>query len=476
MYRGIDQYLGEQNKEGLKMLIKFRVKNVLSFKDLTEFSMVAGSTFKNEERLVNCSNFKLLKFSSIFGANASGKTNLVKAFYFMRQLVINALPNFPLDVYYKLQDKDSMDSSYFETILLIDEKAYSYGFEFDFFNNKFVSEWLYELKDNSEKVIFERDIINKKIEFCKSFEHDLKKKLNFYVEDLKDNDSILLINFLNKDKPSLYKYHDALIFKEVYEWFTKSLSIADSQTMLTSGEFFKLEKKLEELSLFMQTFGTGIYSIEKCVKNYVDVSQELPTELIDEIKMHSLYKIKINENMNEVGNLIRYNKRFWIIKVSRNGEMFFEKILFYHDKEKKYAFTLFDESDGTARMLDLAGILLSDEKNKTYIIDELDRCLHPQLTCKFIKMFLEKAKEQKNNNQLIVTTHESRLLDFDILRRDEIWFVEKKNNVSSLFSLEEFNVRFDKKIDKAYLEGRYGGVPIFDVVFPNVISENENKI
>ena len=95
--------------------------------------------------------------------------------------------------------------------------------------------------------------------------------------------------------------------------------------------------------------------------------------------------------------------------------------------------------------------------------------MHPKVTVKFISLFLERAK--KYNNQLIVTTHESRLLDFEILRRDEIWFVNKDENGSKLYSLEQYNERFDKKIDKAYLDGRYGGVPIFDNIFPVDLDE-----
>ena len=127
-------------------------------------------------------------------------------------------------------------------------------------------------------------------------------------------------------------------------------------------------------------------------------------------------------------------------------------------------FNLSEESDGTVRILDLLEVLLS-RKGKTYVIDELDRCLHPSLTYKFVDTFLQLA-EQKDI-QLIVTTHESRLLDFDLLRRDEIWFVNKrKTGESDIYSLEEYNARFDQKIDKAYLEGRYGGVPVFSTVFP----------
>ena len=138
-------------------------------------------------------------------------------------------------------------------------------------------------------------------------------------------------------------------------------------------------------------------------------------------------------------------------------------IQFSHNKNETL-YEMSKESDGTVRILDLLEILLSEE-GKTYVIDELDRCLHPSLTYKFVDSYLHMAA--KKNIQLIVTTHESRLLDFDLLRRDEIWFVNKrKGGESDIYSLEEYNTRFDQKIDKAYLEGRYGGVPVFNTVFP----------
>ena len=107
---------------------------------------------------------------------------------------------------------------------------------------------------------------------------------------------------------------------------------------------------------------------------------------------------------------------------------------------------------------------MNKDTERVYLIDELDRCFHPELTYKFVERFLNFTN---NNSQLIVTTHESRLLDFDLLRRDEIWFVNKNQmGESDIYSLEEYNARFDQKIDKAYLEGRYGGVPVFSTVFP----------
>ena len=160
--------------------------------------------------------------------------------------------------------------------------------------------------------------------------------------------------------------------------------------------------------------------------------------------------------------VMRSNKDFFIIKIGED-EISCQTIKFCHENEGML-FSLAEESDGTVRLLDLLEILLAGE-GRTYVLDELDRCLHPSLTYTFVETFLKLA--EKKNIQLIVTTHESRLLDFNLLRRDEVWFVNKRaDGASNLYSLEEYNERFDKKIDRAYLEGRYGGVPIFNAVFP----------
>ena len=160
--------------------------------------------------------------------------------------------------------------------------------------------------------------------------------------------------------------------------------------------------------------------------------------------------------------MLRNGTDFFMIE-AMGEKLNYSMIKFKHDK-KNILFQLEEESDGTIRLLDLLEIILSGE-GKTYFLDELDRCLHPSLTYKFVDTFLQIAAEK--DIQLVVTTHESRLLDFDLLRRDEIWFVDKrKTGESDIYSLEEYNKRFDQKIDKAYLEGRYGGVPVFSTVFP----------
>ena len=126
--------------------------------------------------------------------------------------------------------------------------------------------------------------------------------------------------------------------------------------------------------------------------------------------------------------------------------------------ERKYEYG--EESDGTQRLIELLDVILNDDEDKVFIIDELDRSLHPQMTIKFVETFL-KFSENKTT-QLIITTHESNLMDLNILRRDEIWFAEKEqNNNTNLYTLEKFKIRYDKVVSKDYLAGRYGAVPVF---------------
>jgi AAA15 family ATPase/GTPase len=141
-----------------------------------------------------------------------------------------------------------------------------------------------------------------------------------------------------------------------------------------------------------------------------------------------------------------------------------KKLVFKHENSD-VSFDMEEESEGTQRLYDLLAMIVSKEEDNIYILDELDLKLHPQLTFKFVELFLKEKAGTKN--QLIFSSHESNLMDFKLLRRDEIWFVEKnESGSSSLYSLEDFNERTDKKVDKAYLEGRYGGVPVFSTVFP----------
>ncbi len=456
------------------MLIRFNVKNFLSFSGreggrTEEFSMIAGKVRNKKEHLYDNGKIKLLKFAAVYGANAAGKSNLVKALEFMKHTVLVGLPEGYSDRYCKVDDKNKDKESYFEVEIMLGEKYYAYGFEVILNQGKFVSEWLVELSvDNKEKIIFTRDITNGTYKFGDEVkENGLIDKLNVYAEDVQEDSSVLLLFIMNKNKKTLYQqYEKASVFQDVYMWLRKGLDINYPDRPISDYSYMAKTENVEEVCRIISAFGTGITGfrmvevpIEKVLAH---LSKSIREKLVENIEKKST-DIKNNEKLEEIGIIMRSNRDFFILSIDKEENVICKTIKFSHGKDN-ILFNLSEESDGTVRILDLLEVLLSGE-GKTYVIDELDRCLHPSLTYKFVDTFLQLAAQK--NIQLIVTTHESRLLDFDLLRRDEVWFVnKKKSGESDIYSLEEYNARFDQKIDKAYLEGRYGGVPVFSTVFP----------
>ncbi len=145
--------------------------------------------------------------------------------------------------------------------------------------------------------------------------------------------------------------------------------------------------------------------------------------------------------------------------IELNGEEVICKTIKFNHKHSNTLFTLKDESDGTIRLLDLIEVLLSNVSNMVYVIDEINRCLHPLVTKQFIQDFLDLAA--KRGIQLIATTHETSLMDLELLRQDEIGFIEKRDTDGSsrVFSLDDYGARFDKRIRNAYIKGQYDAIP-----------------
>ncbi|WP_022759423.1 AAA family ATPase [Butyrivibrio fibrisolvens] len=458
------------------MLIRFNVRNFLSFASrpdgqTEEFSMIPGKVRSKREHLYEDRKLKLLKFAAIYGANASGKSNLVKAMDFARSTVIGGLPEGISEKYCKSDVDNKNKKSYFEFEIKIDDCIYAYGFEVILSLRKFTSEWLVELIDeDNENNIFIRDIDNKIFEIGGPLkEAGLREKVENYLEDIRSDDSVLFLSMMNQNKKDLYKqYPSAKVMKKVFNWVKYQLDINYPDRPISNYSYMAKSDNVKEICRIISAFGTGITNFELVDVAPEKVLSKLPDfvrkDIVSDIeKGVKELKTSKKRKQTEIGLIMRSDKDFFILKVDRDENVECKTIQFAHNNINSL-FSLEEESDGTVRLLDLLEILLAGD-NKTYVVDELDRCLHPSLTYKFVETFLEEAT--KKNIQLIVTTHESRLMDFDLLRRDEIWFVDKKKNgETDIYSLEEYNERFDKKIDKAYLEGRYGGVPIFSTVFP----------
>lgn len=457
------------------MLIRFKVSNFLSFHEEQQFSMIAGATKKKEEHLIDKDDLKLLKFSAIYGANASGKSNLLKAIDLSKNIILKGIFANLNNLYCRINNKNSLENTSFEFEIKLNDKFYAYGFDILLSQNSIKGEWLYEIdkKKNKDVLIYTREL-NKDIVINEEYFDNNKEiidRLALYASDMKNQDNILFLTIMNKNKETLYNVNlknKIVILKELFTWFNESLIVISPQSLLDNSLYFLSEENIEKISDIIGNFGTGI---KKCRYEKSSLDEilarirppEALKEIINDLEMSYLNNVKNNSNNKDVQGVLRIHREMYILKKTQNPNIEVYKIVLEHkNNDSFYSFS--EESDGTQRLFDLIEILLNKNKEKVYFIDEIDRCLHPQLTYKFIKTFLDK---EGKNTQLIVTTHESRLLNFDLLRRDEIWFADrKKYGPTELYSLEEYNERFDKKIDKAYLEGRYGGVPIFETLFP----------
>lgn len=444
------------------MLMRFSVKNFLSFFGEQEFNMIPGSVRNKEDHLIKDTNMNLLRLAAIYGPNAAGKSNLVKAFNFSKSVIKNGLQVSANNKFFKLnKDAFTLPSS-FEYEFNIGHRYYAYGFNILLSENRFIGEWLYELKSTGETLIYERDLINKKFDYDIRFENDESlTRFRIYYEDILSNSKVLFLSEINRNKENIFKkYTEFKLFNDIYNWFIKTLDINFPDRPVSSTEFFLENDKDNNDKIYnlLESLGTDITEFKLVDTSVDELRRVFPTPLIREIEEQLL-----EEDEDEMEGIVhlRSNNNLHRIRLNDEKKLEIKTIQFSHGINGG-DFSLGEESDGTKRLLDLLEILIGAE-DKVYIIDEIDRSLHPNLTYHFLHLFLEILKHKKI--QLIVTTHEDRILDLDLLRRDEIWFVEKLEDGSSkLYSLEKFKTRFDKKIINSYLEGRYGAVPKFKSV------------
>lgn len=446
------------------MLLRFNVKNFLSFNEMTEFSMFPGKVRSKENHLIHLNNTNILRFSALYGANAAGKSNLVKSMKFSQKIILSGTEWIIGDKYFKVNDSNKNINTSFEYEIYINNKCYAYGFNILLSKKTITGEWLYEITNNNEELIFERDLENRTFSHNVIFKNaNNRNRFKVYSEDYKFNSKVLLLNEFNRNKEELYKSTSEFnIFKDIYMWFKNTLDINYADEPITNfqyflGEDFDFNRKIIEI---LDMFGTGITDFKLIDSTIQDIKKDFPSDLLENIPL--LLSTNNTKSIN-----LRSPNAFHNIKLDENGEIDIKTVTFKHGNTDSI-FYFADESDGTKRLMDLIEILINT-KNKVFVVDEIDRSLHPNLTYKFIELFLNFSSNL--NSQLIITTHEDRVLDLDLLRRDEIWFAEKdKVGATNLYSLENYHPRFDTKTCKAYLEGRYGAIPQFKSIDLNLFN------
>ena len=403
------------------MLIRFSFKNFKSFKNENCLDMEATSLKEHEYNVAKIDNGEYLKVSAIYGANASGKTNVLQAFDYMKNRILvsdDSKKNSPIDeenVYSFMINNDSIALEV--EILAKNNKIYKYGFEV--LKDKIVLEWLFEKRVNKFYSIFERENNNIKMmrdnKFSKLANIDERTLfLNIYSKIDKDNED----------------------FNNVYDWFVNStyldLGNPNFERFINNRVSLKIlsdENYKKELLKFIRTFDSGIEGI----KTTPD----------------SIEAVKSNNGIIDIE----------VIHKGENGEL------------KALPFYL--ESNGTRKMFHLFDFFMDALKNGMVLfVDELDAKLHPLLTRYIINLF-HNSETNKGNGQLIYSTHDTVNLNKETFRRDEIWFAEKdKDGISEIYALSDYileddknagkKVRNDATYNKDYLTGRYGAIPVLE--------------
>lgn len=439
------------------MLISLTLENWMSFRDKVTFTMVASRERQHGDRIssIRGRKFKILPIAAIFGGNASGKTNFFKALNFARLLVVRGTrPDSQIPVLPFRLDNQSVDRpASFSFELLCDETIYEFSFSVT--QNAVVREKLVHITNTSEKVLYDRR--DGQPNFDRSLNKD--KFLEFAFKGTRDN-QLFLTNAVSQKVEN---------FRPVYDWFHQSLVLIAPDSRFEQFDQFldesnPLYSKMNELLFHLDTGITRLGSDEIPFEN-LPVSEPIRTKLREDVREGKT--VRLMNNLNE---------RFVVTR--KDGRLLARKLVTYHSKADgtDARFDIYDESDGSQRVIDLLPAFLELTRNssrKVFVIDELDRSLHALLNRQMIESFLSMCSAE-SRSQLLFTTHDLLLLDQDLLRRDEIWITEREETgVTKLLSFSDYkDVRSDKDIRKSYLQGRMGGIPRLELAGTTAWSVN----
>lgn len=411
------------------MLVNFKVSNFLSFSDEQSLSMVPS--LGEDGDLIKIDEIRLLKKAVIFGANSSGKSNFIKAIAFGKKLVLEGFASGDRKKFSKILSENKGKESFFEYTFYSRGRFYSYGFAFVLHGGKLKSEYLYEIEsDDEERLIFSRSENGFTWGETSGSVSEMEKKL-------REEPDRLLVSLAAPENEDL---------AAVRGWFSDKLLVNFQEQ-----EFLRLEsglmKNRPQFVRMLKNYDTGISEI-----GFRRITQE-------DLKKHGpeIYGRILDEiGKSSVPFGIRLKDALYYIDYSQ-GPSLFEVYLKHQNSELEYEFG--EESDGTKRMFDLIDIIISPIPNAVYLIDEINRSIHPLLTEQYLLTYKKCLRE--NNLQLMFTTHEANLLRSELVRRDEVWFAEKQADGSSkIFSLDIFRKENESDLGKAYLSGRYGGIPL----------------
>lgn len=415
------------------MLIEFRVTNYRSICETQSLSVVASRYYKGLEEQ-NCFDAgvgglpALLRSAVVYGANAAGKSNLIRAMHFMKSFVLTShshqegqqinLSPFRLNI-------DSRGKpAEFEAVFVEDGVRYQYGFAAN--RERVTQEWLIAYPEGKPQRWFERRYDEEGQRETWRFGSKFTGRKQLWQEATRKN-ALFLSTAIQLNNEQL---------KPVFGWFQQKLAV------ILPGDPINLQ-----------------FSIDQCG------TDEGRTRIMDFMNSADLgiVGIKIKKTLFSQEMLPRNVPQEWRDRITKDlSGKDIPSILFQHldNRNEPVYFDLVDESDGTIKLFAFAGPWLDVvTKGRVLFVDELDTSLHPLLVRHLIEL-VQNRNVNARNAQLILTTHDTSLLDADLFRRDQVWFVEKdRDNATRLYPLSDFSARKNEALGKRYLKGRYGALP-----------------
>jgi hypothetical protein len=414
------------------MIIRFSAENFSSIRAKQELTLVASSLKDLPDSLINLEqlNYNLLPVAAIYGANASGKTNVIRALQYISLAVNNSHRNWEPGkaIWRKPFALDGFPSrpSSFEVEFILEGIRYRYGFTLD--SQKINEEWLDAYPNGKpQQWFFRTEIPERKFSFGRNLPGEVEK--NRAIEGLTRPNSLFL-------SAAAQNNHGSLI--PIYDFLTKGIVFSFGRFIGEEMEEMCKEEKYRSVFLqYIRAADLGITGL-----------RTEQSEMSDEMK-------RLYSAMREA--LPKPAEVEFPTKVTRT--------LFQHrgQEESQMELDVHEESDGTAAYFSLLGpIVRTLEAGGVLCIDELDSSLHPLLALELVRMFNDRQRNPRGA-QLIFNTHDTNLLDNSLLRRDQIWFTEKDSSgATHLYPLSDFKLRKSENLKRGYLQGRYGAVPFLE--------------
>lgn len=429
------------------MLIEFRFKNYRSFRDETILSMEATGLISFKNSLIPLSStVNLLSAVAIYGKNGGGKSNVIRAFWLAVQFIRNAqrtqheraiIPVNP----FAFNDYSKEEPTGFDFIYTINGIKYWYGFSAT--RERIFSEYLYHAPKGQKALIFKRD--GQAFSFTEE-----KTKRNLIGKMVADNQLFFSVACTMND----FSCISAMRWFREQVFFSRDYSDIPSQLL----EYSEDKNMLKAISDYAKAADLGIQDVKfefdsKEIQDDLEFSDNIP-EGIKTALVRFMHVLSETSNNGEV----RLKIGEVIAKASHQGEK-------RDGKKESYLLELDDESDGTRKLMALAPAIESSLKSGgILLVDELERELHPALVNYIIAKFQSK-EANPNGAQIVFTTHNTELMNLELLRKDQIYFVDKhdKDGVSELYSISEFSTRTTENIRKGYLVGKYGAAPDIEI-------------